>query len=521
MTAKDYIKSSEKDTAYKPDILTCLANLSNDEVFTPPSLANAVLDLLPQQLFTSPNTKFLDPVAKSGVFLREIARRLMKGLENAIPDEQERRNHIFTKQVYGIAITELTAQMSRRSAYCSKTANGKYSVCTAFDDEKGNIRFVPTPHTFSGKRCIFCGASESEYGEKVRSKLESHAYEFIHTTNEQFKELQNMKFDVIIGNPPYQLSTSGGSAQATPLYNLFVEQAKKLSPRYLCMIIPSRWFAGGMGLDKFRDSMLTDNRVRVIVDYPNAKEVFPGTSIGGGVNYFLWDRDNKGECEVTNVVADSRNTSLRKLDEFDVFVRNNDAIDIIHKVRKLTANCLSSLVSPIAPFALKTSFRGKDKTFDNALLVHGSNGITYMNEKDLMKGREYIGKYKVLVSQTGAEHAAEPSKDGKFRVLTSSLKVIGARDICTHSYLVVGALDNETEAISLCSYLKTKFARFLLLQAMTSIHISKNTFQFVPTQDFSKPWTDEELYKKYDLTNDEIAFIDSMIRPMDTTKQPE
>lgn len=504
-------------TIYNPDVLTCLANLSNDEVFTPPEIANAMLDMLPQELFRNPDTTFLDPACKSGVFLREIAKRLIKGLEPQIPDLQERLDHIFHKQLYGIAITELTSLLSRRSVYCSKYPNSPYSV-SEFDSAEGNIRFRRINHRWdkSGK-CIFCGANKEQY--ERGDELETHAYEAIHTLKPE--EIFKMKFDVIISNPPYQLNTVSGettnvSKQAKPIYNLFVEQAKKLNPKYITMIIPSRWFAGGLGLDSFRQDMMNDPHITHLVDYTNAKDCFPQNSISGGVCYFLRERDVTGTCEFTNINGQLVTTESRSLSEFPVVVRYNAAVDIIRKVQEKTTDFLKDIVSPISPFAIPTKVTGMSApTTHSNITLYTSRGVGYIAKHEIANSIQYLNKHKVMVSQIGAEHAGEPGSDGKFWVLTSSMRVLKPNEVCTNSYIVIGEYDNETEATNLLKYLRTRFARFLVLQAVSSIHISRTSFTFVPAQDFTRSWSDEELFEKYGLTDDEVAFIDSMIKPMD------
>ena len=267
-----------EEKKHNPDVLSCLANLSNDEVFTPPKIANEMLNLLPQELFESPETKFLDPACKSGVFLREIAKRLIEGLKDKIPDLQERVDHILKNQLYGIAITELTSLISRRTLYCSKYPQGRFSV-SKFDGPEGNIRYRHVEHEWKSGKCIWCGVTNANK-TYTREGMELYAYEFIHTKKPE--DFFDMKFDVIIGNPPYQLGDSGPSASAKPIYQEFVLQALKFNPRYLCMITPSRWFAGGKGLDGFRDTMLKSKNVSVIHDYPIGADCFPGTRIGGG-----------------------------------------------------------------------------------------------------------------------------------------------------------------------------------------------------------------------------------------------
>jgi site-specific DNA-methyltransferase (adenine-specific) len=510
--------------SFNPDVLSCLANLSNDEVFTPPKLANEILDLLPQSLWSDKNAAFLDPCSKTGVFLREIAKRLLKGLEKEIPDLHERINHIFKNQIFGIAITELTAHLTRRSVYCSKHAAGKYSVCDVFDDDSGNIRFERIEHTWKDGKCVFCGANQENYDRG--GERETHAYPFIHydmgsanNANEhELEDIFNMKFDVIVGNPPYQLSTGGSGRQAKPIYQYFVQQAKKMNPRYLVMIIPSRWFSGGMGLDQFREEMLNDERIRKLVDYSNAKDCFSGISVSGGVNYFLWDKDNKGDCEFVSIHNGTSSIANRRLNEFPILVRYNDAVNIIHKIKSKKEKVISDIVSSINPFGFVTSSRGEKEKTDNSAVLYSSEGKGFVDVSEVKKGIDLLSKYKVMVSQTTSEHAGETDKNGKFRVI-SRILTLGPNEVCTHSYIIVGSFNKKEEADNLNNYLKTKFSRFLLLQAISSIHITKEKFVFVPLQDFSEPWTDEKLYKKYGLTQDEIAFIESMIRPMEAEEK--
>ena len=511
---------------YNPDVLLCLANLSNDEVFTPPEVANQMLDMLPQELFEDPNTKFLDPACKSGVFLREIAKRLIKGLENKIPDLQERIDHICKEQLYGIAITELTSLLSRRSVYCSKYPNGPFSIAH-FNNVEGNIRFKNCKHEWVGeknlwtfehgekvrvwRKCKWCGTSEELFGDENRDGLEYHAYEFIHTL--QPEEIFKMKFDVIISNPPYQLNDGGNGVSASPIYQKFIEQSMKLNPRYLTMIVPSRYFAGGKGLDSFRRTMLSDDRLVKIVDFINAKDCFPENSISGGVNYFLWDRQHKGNCEFTTVLNGKKDTSMRKLDEFDVFIRYNKAVDVIHKVDYTKGNLIQILTSR-NPFGFPTSERGKETPFANSLKIVSSKGIGYVDRSKVQSNEDIVDKYKVLISRITYEHAGEPDKDGTLRVL-SRAEILAPGEICTDSYIIAGSFETREEAENLISYLKCKFTRFMILQTLSSINLSKERFQFVPMQVFSKPWSDKELYEMYNLTKEEQDFIEAMMQPMD------
>ena len=503
---------------YNPDVLSCIANLSNDEVFTPPELANKIIDMLPQELFENPDTTFLDPCCKSGVFLREVAKRLIKGLEPQIPDLEKRLEHIFTKQLFGISITELTSLLSRRSVYCSKYPTSEWSAYQ-FPEEKpqGNIIFQRIKHTWKDGKCTYCGASKSEYDRG--SELETHAYQFIH--NLDVKKVFNMKFDVIIGNPPYQMSDGGGNgASARPIYQLFIQNAKRLSPRYLTMITPSRWFTGGKGLDEFRDEMLHDKSIRVIHDFPEASDCFSGVQIKGGVSYFLWDRDNQGDCTVYSHKGNYVSPPIvRPLLEkgCDTFIRYNEAIDILHKVQTYTEESMEKLVSTRLPFGLPNTYKGntcKNSESDLMIYVSGNDrevrGTTaYAPKNDVTRGHHMINWHKVYIAKAGSGSDTFPHP-----ILPKPF--YGApRTVCNESYLVIGPFSNKEECDNVISYISTRFFRFLVLLKKNSQNAAKGVYQLVPQQDFSKPWTDEELYAKYNLDDKEIAFIESMIRPME------
>lgn len=494
---------------YNPDILTCLANLSSDEVFTPPKVANEVLDHLPSEIWSDKNARFLDPFCKSGVFPREIARRLMAGLEKEIPNRQKRVNHIFTKQIFAIAITELTAHIARRSAYCSKTANGKYSVCDAFGDKQGNIRFKRIEHTWEDDRCVFCNVSRQEYDRG--SELETHAYQFIHTKKPE--EIFNMKFDVIVGNPPYQLGSDGGTRDI-PIYNKFVDQAKKLNPRYLSMIIPSRWMASGLGLSEFRQHMLEDRKIRKLVDFPLAGEIFPGVEVKGGICYFLWERDNEGDCEVTTVRGrDVAGPVKRKLNEFDVFVRDSRAVEILRKVLLKQEAPMTDILSVDKEFGWTSNFAGFHETkrpgdLPLYYIRTMKRGVGYIARKSVSKSEHLIDTWKVLVPE------AFNGGDGIPHQIMGKPLIAPSPSVCTQSFLFFHVRSGK-EAKSVHSYYTTRFFRFLVSLRKITQHATHSTYTWVPQQKWNRVWTDESLYNKYGLSKDDIAFIESRVRPME------
>jgi len=503
-----------------PDVLTCIANLSNDEVFTPPEFANRMLDTVAEawaadnngaNMWTDSSVRFLDPCSKSGVFLREITSRLAKGLADEIPSLEDRVHHILTKQVFGIGITYLTSLLARRSLYCSKHAKGKHSIARSFASDDGNIWFERTEHMWADGRCEYCGASKKslDRGED----LETHAYAFIHTEDIKTRVAELfggvMQFDVIIGNPPYQLDDGGYGTSAAPIYQLFVEKALGLDPRYAVFVTPSRWMAGGKGLDKYRERMLSDKHMQNIVDYPKLYEGFPGVKIRGGISYFLWDRDYHGPCQV-QTIWDGQPTGPavpRHLDTYDILVRRNEAVPILEKVRAKGEPTLDDRVSSRKPFGLATNFKGKPSArgLSKAVRLFENQRIGWVARKEIRINSEWIDEWKVLLTRVQGTSAAVETK------FLSKPIIAEPGTACTETYLVAGHFDTELEAARYATYLRTRFVRFLVSLRKPTQDAARGVYGFVPDLPLDQEWTDAKLYKRYGLKKDEIRFIESQV----------
>jgi site-specific DNA-methyltransferase (adenine-specific) len=538
-----------------PDVLTCIANLSSDEVFTPPELANKMLDLIEdawakdhggKSIWEDSLVKILDPFTKSGVFLREATSRFVKGLESEMPDLQERVDHVLGNQVYGIGITSLTTLLSRRSLYCSKYANSQHSITKIFDNGDGNIWFDRVEHEWisatnfidtadsTGKsirkgtngKCKYCGAPQIVFDRN--SALETHAYAFIHTDDIKTKLNQlfggNMQFDVVIGNPPYQMTDAAGGGVDSSIYHLFVNMAKQLDPRYLSMVIPSRWMGGatrGVGdFNGFRDRMLNDGHIRNLVDFPNSKEVFPGVDVKGGVCYFLWDSSHQGEASVTSIREGIESEANRKLNEYDVFVRDHMAIQILHKIQAKNEKSIIEILTADTPFGIASNFmqHHPNKRQKDVALYYSRNGkrdIGFIEESSIVKNAGLINKWKVLTPGAGSD-GGQKIPD----IVLGKPWICPPPAVCTQTFLAF-FIDSEEEATSLESYYRTKFFRFLVSLRKITQNGFRSTYEFVPQQKWNQEWNDEKLYKKYDLTAGEREYIESVIRPMNNLSEAQ
>jgi site-specific DNA-methyltransferase (adenine-specific) len=494
-----------------PDIMEVIADLSNDEVRTPPKVANAVLDLLPATVWANSEYRWLDPGSKSGVFLREITKRLMVGLEKAIPDEKDRLAHILRNQVHGIGITALSAMMSRRALYCSKNAAGPESVAQMASPE-GLVWHERVSHLFKAGRCSECGAGQDQFGHL---RGENYAYAFIHQNGrDAISKEWDLKFDIIVGNPPYQMRSAGKGTNSPPIYDQFVDVAIGLDPEHIVMIIPSRWMSGGMGLAGFRKRMLEGGHLAKIVDFSKQSDVFPNpVDFEGGVQYFRWSRDHKGLCEVTlSSEGQVTSESKRDLNAHDVFVRDPRAVPILEKAMGAEDESLAGIVSEVSPFGFATNFKGfsespgRSESFVLNLYLDGKRTQRWVRPELVLKSMDLATSWKVLLPEAYGERGAIPA------AVLGPTQLAGPSEVCTHTYLMAGKFRSEDEAASLRSYLATRFVRFLISLRKSTQHTSRNSFLWVPMQSWDRVWTDEVLFEKYQITQDEQVYIKSVVK---------
>lgn len=567
-TANDYVENF--------DILETITNVGNDEVFTPRKTCDMLLDLLPEEVWHNPNYKWLNPATKNGIFEREIAIRLDNGLKDIISDPEERRKHILQNMIYSIGQTRFTANVARRTVYYCSQANRKcdgikandghfvngYAIGNGswFDDEEGNIKTPninhkfeddkgrPMPNSCSNEekkkfKCKYCRINgASAYNDA--NQRETYAYEFIHfDRDELLKHLQDrffggnreMKFDIIIGNPPYQLSDGGAGASSNPIYQLFVEQAISLKPKFISMIIPSRWMIGGrQALDDFRQFFINDTRIRVLDDFMNSKACFPSNDIKGGVCFFLWDKDFDNKCTITTHYADVERKSERflKEDGCDIFIREEILISILHKVRFLNEKTFNELVSSSKPYGYRAQVMTcpdkfgikafSDKKIEGGYEILGlgedKKRVWKYISKDfpIKKVSPCLNKYKVFI--------AEAYGNGTIGEIPSELVIGKPGQLCTETFLEIGPFGNEFECQNVVKYIKTKFFRILVGIQKQTQHTTKKVYQFVPQQNFTKDsdikWHENiesicrQLYKKYKLSDEEIDYIEKMGKEM-------
>ena len=467
------------DETLVEDIFDYIPPQKTNQIFTPRRVVKMMVDMIERtnpEVFTDYSSKFIDLYAKSGLYVTEIVKRLNEGLEKQIPGREERIKWILENQVYALAPSNIIYNIVKNFVY---------------------------PETV---------------GVSAKNLVELDLTEYIDDPNwkERIKEAfggEDVKFDVIIGNPPYQLEDEGHGRSASPMFDGFVEQAMNMNPRYLSMIVPARWYSGGKGLNSFRRMMLSDDRVREIHDFPDYRDVFPlSIQLKGGVCYFLWDRDNRGDCKVTSNHGGRVVSVLeRPLLDFglDTFIRYNEAISIVSKVQVFNEESIMDLVSPRKPFGLPTNYSGLTRPTEATIKVYQHGGIGYIDRSEIEQNTDVIDKYKVFIPPLGS------GSDGFPHPILGRPFLGEPGSICTETYLFLGRFDNALEPRNLISYISTRFFRFLVLLNKPTQHATRKVYQLVPKQDFSKPWTDEELYEKYGLIDEEIAFIESMIRPME------
>lgn len=450
-------------------------------------------------IFADPNTHILEINAKSGVYPLWLAYTLFRFREEDFKhnhgtppnaDEQERIwKTILKENIFVLCMSPMAVKITDRAL-------------KGYKDYPTNCIYQP------GLLKIFKKENKQQAFVK---QLKDHSY--------WDKDMEANKFDfkAVVGNPPYQIMDggSGRGNSSVPVYHHFVKAAKAVKSRYVSLIMPARWYAGGRGLDEFRDEMLQDKSIVKLYDFIDARDCFPTVDIAGGVCYFLRDEKHEGLCDVVSIIRDKSSSMTRDLSEYDIFIRDNVGISIIKKVQNISEHFFNEEVFLSSPFGLRSFARGETRPFENAVTLISSDGVSYVHRDDIQKNQEFIDKYKVTIGKivpNNGEVGADPKKG--YKAITKS-RVLLPNEINTESYLLLSTFDTEEEANNCAKYFQLKFPRFLLRLSFSSMNIAKDNFQFVPVQDFKVAWTDKMLYDKYGLTEEEQNYVESTIKPME------
>lgn len=458
------------------------------------------------------SSRVLEINSKTGLYPLYLAYTFYRGLKDAKGEEEAATiegqkalwKEVVEKNIFVICKTKMAKEITRRTlaGFSEIRLNLHY-----FTDLIGQVK--NKKDKFVKKIC-----------NKRYWKEESDAEEI-----KEGKEESMIEWNAIVGNPPYQEMDGGAQASARPLYHRFVEAGVSLNPHFLSLITPARWYAGGKGLDEFRGKMLHDTHIRELHDYQKCEECFPNTSIEGGVSYFLWDREyNKKECKITNYIDKKATSSIARpllMEDCDIFLRYNDSISIYEKVKKLKEPSFSKLISTRKPFGLPTDYRGKKKEIKGKenVILYETKGVSYIDKDYIVVNRDLIDKHKVYISKAYGIGSAYPSQ------VINKAFYGKPGTACTETYLAIGAFSSKVEAENAVKYLATQFTRFLVFLRKITQDNTRDTYSFVPLQDFTEggdiDWKapiaeiDKQLYKKYALTDKEKEFIEKMVRPMD------
>ena len=492
----DNLNALSRDDSLKPleraqTAIRKFDRLGVSEIMTPEKIADDMVALFPEdelKRIAQSGEKILDIASKAGEFAIALYKRYKKIDPNidvsdlilSIPTSSHA--YEFTRNVYaalGLNLDNIAEKFTSYDLLEVKKSNG-----------------------------------EIDYDRIKLLLTQKKAFRKITMNDKVSTRVKHFTIAGVIGNPPYQKDDGGNGDSASPIYDKYVYAAQSATSRNVCMIMPARWYTGGKGLDDFRDKMLADKRICYLRDYVNSKDCFPGMSVSGGICYLRWDGAYDGGCDYVESCATTNEYEKRSLSEFPVFVRYNAALSVIHKTQAFNEGSIQSIMTSRNPYGIPTSARGADTIFNGAYRLISSKGAGYISKEEILVNHNIADAYKVMLTRIMNEHAGEPDKNGQLGVL-ATIRVLNKREVCTDSYITCGCFNTKVEAENLASYLKTRFARFLLLQAAASINLSKATYRFVPMQDFTESWTDEKLYEKYGITESEQKFIESLIKPME------